>query len=167
VTVRTYTCVDCPPGSCTHTAGARGPLPTRCPDHRRARDLRRERRRRSPLRVVQDGETAPPPPADAAPEPLADAAEASTPSPPGTIREALDQDLAAVFSKHPAARTLERIAATLATVLDSPIAVIADPKIVPPLSRELRAIVHELVTHQEAEEDDLFGGAGPVAVGGG
>jgi hypothetical protein len=124
--------------------------------------LKRERRKRSPLRVVQPDEVASPVPAEveaSAGEPDGQAVEA------GSIREALRGDLAAVFSKHPAARTLERVADVLAQVLDSPAVQVADPRIVPPLSRELRSIVHELVTATEAEEDDLFGGAGPVVVG--
>lgn len=161
--MRTYLCVDCPLESCEHTAGARGPLPRRCPEHRRQRELRRERRRRSPLRVVQPDEQPPAPPAV---EDVDQADEQAPAAAAGGVREALQADLAGVFSKHPAARTLERVADVLAAILDSPIAVIADPKIVPPLSRELRAIVKDLTEHKAAEEDDLFGGAGPVAVGG-
>jgi len=85
--------------------------------------------------------------------------------PPGTVQEALREDLAQLFSKHPAARTLERIAGVLALVLDSPAALVADPRIVPPLSRELRAVIQDLTSATKAEEDDLFGGAGPVVVG--
>jgi len=49
---RIYRCTDCPSEACEHEAGARGPLPTRCPTHRRTRDLARDRngktRERSP-----------------------------------------------------------------------------------------------------------------------
>ena len=160
--MRTYRCTDCPPKASEHTAGARGPLPARCPAHRRARDLRRERRGRSSLRVVQPGETLPvPPPAEEVLVAVPDARQV----PPGTVQEALREDLAQLFSKHPAARTLERIAGVLALVLDSPAALVADPRIVPPLSRELRAVIQDLTSATKAEEDDLFGGAGPVVVG--
>jgi len=163
VKLRTYRCVDCPPDACEHPAGTRGRLPTRCPAHRRARDLKRERRKRSPLRVVEPDEVAAPGPAEveASAGELDGQAVAA-----GSIREALRGDLAAVFSRHPAARTLERVADVLAQVLDSPAVQVVDPRIMPPLSRELRSIVQELVTATEAEEDDLFGGAGPVVVGG-
>lgn len=128
--------------------------------HRRARDLKRERRKRSPLRVVQPGE-APALPAGDAGElaPASDSPAAEV----GSIREALREDLAAVFSKHPAARTLERVAGVLALVLDTPA---IDARVVPAVSKELRSIVQELIKHEEPEEDDLFGGAGPVVVGG-
>lgn len=159
--MRTYRCQDCPPSADMHQAGLHGPLPARCPAHRAAHKARQLRRKRSPLHVVQPDDVAPAlePPRPAEPDAAGD-------EPPiGFIQEALREDLAKVFSKHPAAQTLERIADVLAQVLDSPAALVVDPRIVPPLSRELRSIVHELVTHQEAEEDDLFGGAGPVAVG--
>lgn len=171
VTVRIYHCPDCPPGAREHTAGARGPLPLYCPEHRRARDLRRKRRRRSPLRAVRPGEIPPPVTEPDLPPPAAghDGADhdgAGQGRPAGSIQEALHADLAAVFSKHPAAATLERIADVLALVLDSPVALVADPRIVPPLSRELRSVIDELVKATAAEQDDLFGGAGPVVVGG-
>jgi hypothetical protein len=85
----------------------------------------------------------------------------------GSIRQALHDDLAEICSRHPAADTLERVADVLALVLDSPAALVVDPRIVPPLSREMRSIITDLVTAADAEEDDLFGGGsvGPVVVG--
>jgi hypothetical protein len=165
VTVRIYRCPDCPPDACEHIAGTRGPLPRYCPTHRRARELRRQRRGRSPLRIVQPDEVVPPS-VEADPRPPQPDPEPEQDVPArGSIRQALHDDLAEVFSRHPAAATLERIADVLALVLDSPAALVVDPRIVPPLSRELRSIITELVTATDAEEDDLFGGAGPVVVG--
>jgi hypothetical protein len=144
--MRTYRCPDCPPDAGEHIAGTRGPLPQYCPVHRRARELRRDRRGHSPSRTV---------PPQSEPEQDVPAR--------GSIRQALADDLAAITSSHPAAATLGRIAEALAWVLDNPAVLVADPRIGPTLSRELRSIITELVTATDAEDDDLFGGwAGPI-----
>jgi hypothetical protein len=163
--MRRYRCIDCPPSAPEYVAGARGPLPERCPEHRRARDLRRERRRRSPLRLVDVDESPPSPPDPPDPPPSSDDAEQQAGA--GPIGRALRKELDALWSSHPAGQTLERVAEVLAMVLDSPVVTTTDPRVVPSLSRELRAIVHELAAHEKDSDqgDDLFGGSGPVVTG--
>lgn len=159
--MRGYRCSDCPPDAGEHEAGARGPLPDRCPAHRAAREARRTRRKRSPLHVVPDGAVAPPAPA---PEPTPEPVEPDEQAPaPGSIAEALEANLADVCSKHPFAATYERVAAVLAMVLDSPV-ILIDPRILPPVSKELGRVLDELRSHEEAETDELFAGAAPVVV---
>ena len=52
--------------------------------------------------------------------------------------------------------TLVALAERLALVADSPVTLL-DPRALPALVRELRATVRDLVDHEEAEDDDLFG----------
>lgn len=153
--MRTFRCLDCPPGAAEHTASARGPLPVRCPAHKARRAAQQERRRRSSLRVVAPGETPPPPPA--LPEP-----STRTPTP---IQDALSSDLDAIVSSHPMAGTLGAIAEALATALDHPLTGVLEPRDLAALGRELRATLHELTSHEEEGRDDLFGdAAAPVVV---
>jgi hypothetical protein len=82
----------------------------------------------------------------------------------GWAASASDRDLAAVVrgelealvTKHPARETLIALAVRLAETADSP-SVDADPRLLPPLSRELRATLGDLLEREEAEEDDLLG----------
>lgn len=165
--MRLYTCQDCPPGTPEHEAGARGPLPDRCPAHREQRERRRETKSRR-FRVVDPEETpaAPVPEPQAAPPapPRAPRAPASDPEPysgSGGVLAALLEDLDGLSSKHPAAETLRAIAIKLAGILDDPM---TDPKDAPSASKELRATVQALTEFEEAEEDDLFSGSAPVLV---
>jgi hypothetical protein len=145
--MRTYRCQDCPPGTPDHPAGPRGPLPDRCPTHRADRERRRGRRRRSGLSVVPDD--APATPAAAAPEP-------DIAPPPPSLADVVRADLDALLTKHPARDTLVALAERLALAADSPLTQL-DPRALPPLVRELRATVRDLVDHEEAGDDDLFG----------
>jgi hypothetical protein len=144
--VRSYLCRDCPPGSHEHQTGPRGPLPERCPPHRAERERKRGRRRRSGLSVVPEGERV----------------EAPAPEPPSSIErppalaDIVRADLDAILTKHPARDTLVALAERLAAAADSP-AVLLDPRTLATLARELRATVRDLVEHEEAEDDDLFG----------
>ena len=146
--MRSYRCQDCPPGAGEHPAGPRGPLPVRCPTHRAERERRRGRRRRSGLTVVPDGATTPPPVPDI------------TPAPPG-LADIVQADLDALLSTHPARDSLVALAGRLALAVDSPLTLL-DPRALPALVRELRATVRDLVDHEEAEDDDLFGDDGDV-----
>jgi len=65
-------------------------------------------------------------------------------------------DLDAILTKHPARDTLVALAERLAAAADSPV-VQLDPRTLATLARELRATVRDLVEHEEAEDDDLFG----------
>ena len=145
--MRTYRCQDCPPGAPEHAAGPRGPLPERCPTHRAERERRRGRRRRSGLTVVPDDARVTTPPAAREPD--------ITPRPP-SLADTVRADLDALLSTHPARDTLVALAERLALVADSPVTLL-DPRALPALVRELRATVRDLVDHEEAEDDDLFG----------
>lgn len=156
---RTYRCQDCPPSAAEHAAGARGPLPDRCPAHRARREAQQARRRRSGLRVVDDS----PPPASAPPPPAPPAA----PGPPaaGTTAAALERTLAELATTHPAEHVLTAAARRLAALIDDPTTVALDgPRAVPALTKELRAILDALVDHEEADHDDLFGAGSPTPV---
>lgn len=159
-TTRTFTCRDCPPSAGEHPAGARGPLPDRCPAHRARREAQQARRRRSGLHVVDDDAPPPPPPAPETP-----------PSPPagaGGAVAALEATLAELATTHPAQHVLIAAARRLAHLIDDPTTIALDgPRVVPALTKELRAVLDALVDHEEAEQDDLFGAAGsptPVVV---
>ncbi len=160
--MRPYSCPDCPPGT-VHEASLRGPLPDRCPPHRRTRDRetardrsfeRKRTARKGKLHVVDPEPVAP------ARQPSAEAAQS-----PGPVLKALRSDLQGVFSRHPAAGTLASVAEVLAEVLDSPVTQ-ADGRIMAAVSKELRGVVHELTSAEAAEADDLFTGAGPTVVRG-
>jgi hypothetical protein len=179
---RTYTCADCPPGK-VHTTTKAGRLPERCPQCRKARKAQTNRdgkaRRaldasKAHLHIVPEPASAPdltpavPPAASPAP------AQGSSGTPfvgtggnaPGSVLDALREDLGEVFSTHPAATTLRSVAEVLADVLDSPIAQ-ADGRIAATVAKELRAVVHELTSAKAEEDDDLFSQtAGPSVVGG-
>lgn len=142
--MRIYRCTDCPPGSPEHTAGDRGPLPERCPLHRLERERRRGRRRRSGLTLV---------PEEVPPE---DPSAKASPPPAAGLVELVRGDLDGLLTKHPARDTLVALAVRLAEAADSP-ALLLDPRALPPLVREIRATVRDLVDHQEADDDDLFG----------
>lgn len=168
---REYTCTDCPPGAIHRTTGS-GRLPERCETHRKARktlttrDGKNRRRRETAkgrLRVVEPAQSVAP----AAPAAPDDPFASSEPAPPpGGVLKALRSDLESVFSEHPAAGTLTSVAEVLADVLDSPL-VQADGRIAAAVSKELRAVVHELTSAKAAEEDDLFStSVGPAVVGG-
>lgn len=157
--MRTYRCVDCPHGQSEHPAGAHGPLPVRCPTHRQVHKARQLRLKRSPLHIVPDGAVAPPAPPSTPPTDP----DAEEERPVGPVADGLRTVLNGIFSKHPAAPLLERVAGVLADVLDSPL-VRMDPRILPPVSKELCRVVDALVLHEEAESDDLFAPAAPVVV---
>ena len=160
---RPYRCLDCPPGHADHQAGARGPLPDRCPAHREAKDKRRDRRKRSTLSLVPDG--AHPGPSQAAPAaPETPAAPVAQPVTVPSVLGALERDLDGLTTRHPAAETLSSVAKVLALVLDSPVAQM-DGRVMAAVSKELRSTVGVLTDFEEADHDDLFsGGSAPVVV---
>lgn len=143
--MRTFACVDCPPGV-EHTAGDDGPLPLRCPPHRSERERSRGRRRRSPLTVVREQQAAP---TDAGPDP-----EATRPGRlPVPLAAIVAADLDGLLSTHPARDTLTALAGRLAEAAE----VERDSRALPALVRELRAVLSDLLDHEEAEDDDIFG----------
>ncbi len=151
--MRHYRCVDCPADADEYEAGDKGRLPVRCPGHRRARATRLERRRRSGLTVVPDDAPV------AVPDPQAreDAAVLGLPAAPALLADIVRADLDALVSKHPARDTLVALAIRLAEAADSPAVLVADPRALPPLVRELRATVRDLLEREEADDGDLFG----------
>lgn len=81
---------------------------------------------------------------------------------------ALEATLAELVTTHPAQHVLIAAARRLAHLIDDPTTIALDgPRVVPALTKELRAVLDALVDHEEAEQDDLFGAAGsptPVVV---
>lgn len=161
---RTYRCQDCPPEAGEHPAGARGPLPERCPAHRARREAQQTRRRRRRLHVV-DEDTPQTPDPGLVGQGSSPAPGQAPPPEAATVAEQLEQDLAELATDHPAARSLMAAARRIAALIDDPYTLAQDgPRVIPSLTRELRSIIEALIEHQEAEDDDLFGAGGPTPV---
>lgn len=73
-----------------------------------------------------------------------------------TLAATVRADLEAILSTHPARDTLVALAGRLAEATDLT-ATLVDPRALAVLARELRATVRDLVDHEEAQDDDLFG----------
>lgn len=163
--MRTYTCKDCHQ---EHAAGPSGPLPTRCPACRRRHRAGLERRRlsRSRLSVVPPIAEPPPAPADVPPGTEDDAAvPAAVVALPSGLASVVRANLDELLTTHPARETLVALAERLAEAADQP-GVLVDARALAAVTRELRAVVGDLVGHERNDEDDdLFGdGAGPTVV---
>jgi hypothetical protein len=148
--MRTYRCRDCPPDAPEYPAGPRGPLPDRCPMHRAVWKQRRDRRRRSCLTLVPDDV---PTPSTPSPEP---SREPDISSSEPALVDIVRADLDALLSTHPARDSLVALAHQLALAASSPITMI-DSRALATVARELRATIRDLVDHEEAGSDDLFG----------
>lgn len=167
-------CPDCGFGV-VHTAGARGPIPTRCKKHLTAAKNRRARRERRGFRVV-DPDAVPAQVEEPAAGPLTldlpdlpDAAAAAVDAPgrPPRISAIVARELADAFSTHPAAESLTAAALVLARQLENPLTLV-DGRIVATVVRELRATLETLTAKQQegADVNDPFGFGGvPAAVG--
>ena len=164
---RSFVCPDCPEGV-THTAGARGPVPTRCRKHLTAAKNRRARRERRGFHVVDTQAAVPaeaptPPP----PDPAGSLLEDDAPAVPARMSDIVRRELDALFSTHPASASLTEAALVLARQLENPLT-IADGRIAATVVRELRATLEALTAKREEAADgaDLFGFGGvPASVG--
>ena len=148
--MRTYRCSDCPPGAGEHEAGGRGPLPDCCPTHKAERARRRMRLRRSGLTVV---------PVEALAEVLvavAPAPPAELEVPPPSMGDVVRAELEGLMTTHPARDALTAMAVHLAGLASHPLAV-TDLRALVALHREIRETIRDLVKHEEAADDDLFG----------
>ncbi len=167
---RTFTCPDCGP-TIVHTAGARGPVPTKCRKHLIAAKNRRARRDRRGFRVV-DPDVVPEQPAagpltlDLPDLPDAAAVASDVPRRPEPISAIVRRELDAAFLTHPAADSLTAAALVLARQLENPLTLV-DGRIVATVVRELRSTLETLTAKQEgADVVDPFGlGAVPASVG--
>jgi hypothetical protein len=133
-----------------------GRPPTRCVEHRRLRPHTKARRKAPPLRVVREQDLVDD-----------DLGAAPVPQPPdattGGLATVVRADLDALFSGHPAARSLAALAVSYAELFDHPLTR-ADPRAAAALGREIRETLRALVDHEEAEDDDDLGSVPPPVV---
>lgn len=170
---RTFTCPDCGP-TIVYTAGARGPVPTKCRKHLIAAKNRRARRDRRGFRVVDPDVVLEQPPAgpltldlpDLPDLPDAAAVASDVLGRPEPISAIVRRELDAAFLTHPAADSLTAAALVLARQLENPLTLV-DGRIVATVVRELRSTLETLTAKQEgADALDPFGlGAVPASVG--
>lgn len=169
---RTFTCPDCGP-TILHTAGARGPVPTKCRKHLIAAKNRRARRDRRGFRVVDPDVVLEQPAAGPLTLDLPEL-PAVADQPEGIaglvrhvpISEIVRRELDGAFLTHPAAESLTAAALVLARQLEQPLTLV-DGRIVATVVRELRSTLETLTAKQEgADAVDPFGlGAVPASVG--